>query len=175
MVPMLLSPNGTTFRKVEDIIWPMKGGVDQGMEKSGKGRRLIRVRCKSLRLQPTLSPRILGQTSRWSRWPLSPTSYTCRSGPISWSLVHRLSWLIVSLWIFVSYLQLFSSWQAYMACNLSLYRFNRFLRSLQRGQVWVAWKGKTPVQQDARALAKCTLGPVCGRRCWRSLDLTNNT
>lgn len=115
------------------------------MEKSGKGRRLIRVRRKSLRLQPTLSPRILGQTSRRSRWLVSPTFSTCRSCPISCRLVHRLSRLIMSSYIFVSYLQLFSSWQAHMACNLSLGQFNCFLRSLQKGQVWVTWKGKISI------------------------------
>lgn len=62
---------------------------------------------------------------------------TCRSRLICCSLVHRLSWLIVSSRIFVSNLQFCSSCKVYVPCNLCLYLCNCFLRSLRRKQVCV--------------------------------------
>lgn len=157
MVPILFSPNGPTFTKGEHVVhgeW--KRELIEIHEEERDREEADQGEVWSFRLQPSLGQRIWGQASRGSRGPESPIFDTCKFCPICSSLVHRLCWLAVSSWIFVSSLELFSSWEAYMACSLSLCRFNCFLRSLERGQVWVGWKDKKPADNvEVSRLSRC--------------------
>lgn len=84
---------------------------------------------------------------------------TCRSRLICCSLVHRLSWLVASSRILVSNLRFCSFCKVHALCNLSLYLFNCFLRSLEKKQVWV--RVETHTYGPAGASQVLLVGGLC--------------